>query len=269
MLPRNTVLAAACLSISISGLVTLPAFGQLGLQPGAPVGSGQPLLFYDSSHGNVRLDANGGPAIGLFQLESVSGIFTGEAAMLPADGLFRVDNDFEIAKAAFSTVTSLNLGNVAQTGLFPAFLLQDLVTAYVSCGFGCENIPLSLPVGPPLGPPVAIDGSISVLTGDLAMHQFQYEPDSVHPKDSALWSDLILTGDAGQSVAIAASLSTSGLFEWDTTGSPVGNYTALATVTSRGGSDLAMLSINVAVPEPASMLLFGLALASMAWLRRR
>jgi hypothetical protein len=89
----------------------------------------------------------------------------------------------------------------------------------------------------------------------------------------ATWSNLVLSDG---NPAIAATLSSSGLFEWDPAGSLAGKkgngvlYRWSATASNDVGSDSDFaISIRL-IPEPATMSLFGLAMiACVGILRRR
>jgi hypothetical protein len=241
-------------STALAVLLTSTASAQLNLRPNGMVGDGQPDFVYDPATGNITLTTDGCPgqcnSLNGFQLESASGIFTGDPAMLPAEGLFSVDTDFEISKLAFFGVASLDLGNVVPPGLSVEFLLSDLVTARVNNGL--EGFSLTLLPAPSTG----VDAAIAAVLGDIVTHQFQpaggEDPLGFGAPE---WSDLVFSGDMGQPPALPPLLTENGLFTWDTTGSPLGDYTATATVSNAGGSAMATLSITLRVPEPSSAVL--------------
>jgi hypothetical protein len=252
--------------VAVLGILVLStaAFGQFNLIPSGMDGNGVPDLVYDMATGNITLNSDGSGNIGLFQLLSTSGAFTGDAAALPADGLFPVDTDMEIAKAAFAGVASLNLGNVAQAGLDAAFLVQDINTAYVSGGFGFNNITLELVFmgGGQNTAPVGIDDAITVLSGETALHTFLANDAEGDP---LTWSNLVLNTGAP---AVAPTLGADGAFSWDTTGSAFGEYSWTASVSDGDLSGSATLRVDV-IPEPTAALLMGLAVAGLAFIRRK
>jgi hypothetical protein len=85
------------------------------------------------------------------------------------------------------------------------------------------------------------------------------------------WSIAPTTG----SPAVAATISQTGQFEWHTIGSqrsdPPGTpYSWTITAAGEGGtSDTAVLSLNLVVPEPATMSLFGIAMVGLVGFARR
>jgi hypothetical protein len=121
-----------------------PGTGLFELRPFGSTGNDVPDLVYDPGNGRITIDRDEGPSIGLFQLISQSGIFIGDPAALPADGLFGVDNDYELGKAAFSSLPSLELGTIAEPGITTEYVLRDIHTALVSQGLGFQNVALEL-----------------------------------------------------------------------------------------------------------------------------
>jgi hypothetical protein len=76
------------------------------------------------------------------------------------------------------------------------------------------------------------------------------------------------------SPAVAATISQTGQFEWHTIGStrsdPPGTpYSWTVTATNATGSDTAVLSLDLVVPEPATMSLFGIAMVGLVGFARR
>jgi hypothetical protein len=84
------------------------------------------------------------------------------------------------------------------------------------------------------------------------------------------WSDLVSSGP--DSPVNAATLSPDGAFEWHTLGSArPGLYSWTATATNAAGADTGVaISLELIVPEPASLSLVGLAMIGLVgWIRRR
>jgi hypothetical protein len=84
------------------------------------------------------------------------------------------------------------------------------------------------------------------------------------------WGNLQSTGG---SPSVAATLSPTGQFQWHTIGSArPGTYSWSATVTDSSNpaqTDTASLTLNLIVPEPATMTMLGLALVGLACFRKR
>ena len=87
---------------------------------------GQTSIVYNVGTGELAVDAPAGTELTSVNIDSASGIFTGDAAQ-NLGGSFDNDADSNIFKATFgSSFGSLSFGNVAQTGLAEDFLLTDL-----------------------------------------------------------------------------------------------------------------------------------------------
>jgi hypothetical protein len=96
------------------------------LQPGGQGDDDQASLLYDARTGEVAVDAPVGTKLTSINIESVAGIFIGDAAA-NLGGSFDNDADNNIFKATFGTsFGSLSFGNVAQPGLDEPFVLGDL-----------------------------------------------------------------------------------------------------------------------------------------------
>ena len=96
------------------------------VQDGGVQGDGQTSITYDPSTGEVGVDAPAGTELTSINIDSASGVFTGEAAA-NLGGSFDNDADGNIFKATFGgSFGSVSFGNVAQTGLTKEFVLSDL-----------------------------------------------------------------------------------------------------------------------------------------------
>ena len=100
------------------------------------VGDGQTSVVYNAQTGEVSVDAPAGTELTSINIESASGIFTGDAAE-NLGGSFDNDADGNIFKATFgSSFGPISFGNVAQPGLEPDFLRDDLTVVGSLAGGG-------------------------------------------------------------------------------------------------------------------------------------
>lgn len=226
------------------------------LSPGVTltIDSGPTRVLYNPFTGAVSIDPNG-LSVGVFQLISSSGVFTGAPAILPSGGLFSVDADREVG-SLFSpaTLELIELGPIAAAGLPHDFLLQDLTILRGSGGLGTPNrdFELARQVFLHGSPPFSIDDVATAVVGAMISYSFLAE-DDIDLAEDLTWSNLVFTGPAVPN--LEPVLSPAGLFEWNTKGSLSGQYMAMATVTdSDDQSSAAMLSISL-IPEPSSVLL--------------
>jgi serpin B len=96
------------------------------LVPRGQSNDGQTSVGYNATTGEVFVDAPAGVELTSININSASGIFSGEPAQ-NLGGSFDNDADNNIFKATFgSSFGSLSFGNVAQAGLAEDFLLGDL-----------------------------------------------------------------------------------------------------------------------------------------------
>ena len=106
------------------------------LQPGGSIGDGQTSLVYDARSGELSVDAPTGAELTSINIDSASGMFTGDAAA-NLGGSFDNDADNNIFKATFgSSFGSISFGNVAQTGLSEEFVRNDLTAVGSIAGGG-------------------------------------------------------------------------------------------------------------------------------------
>ncbi|HEY3391535.1 MAG TPA: PEP-CTERM sorting domain-containing protein [Lacipirellulaceae bacterium] len=148
----------------------------------------------------------------------------------------------------------------------------------VGFGDGPTNIPGGVPGGSgPVGqimvgggvtPVMGTDANLGDVANAIITHQFAATGGTA----PLTWSNLALVAGS-PTPAVAPTLSSTGAFEWHTIGSPrPGTYSWNATVTDSANpatTDLATLTLNLIVPEPATMSLVGLAMIGLVGLARR
>jgi hypothetical protein len=106
------------------------------VQGGGVAGDGQASVVYNAGTGELSVDAPAGQELSSINIDSASGIFTGEPAQ-NLGGSFDNDADGNVFKATFGgSFGSLSFGNVAQTGLSEAFLQEDLTVVGSLAGGG-------------------------------------------------------------------------------------------------------------------------------------
>jgi hypothetical protein len=99
-------------------------------------GDGQTSVVYNPGTGELAVDAPAGVHLTSINIDSASGIFTGQAAQ-NLGGSFDNDADNNIFKATFgSSFGSLSFGNVAQSGLSEQFVSNDLTVVGSLAGGG-------------------------------------------------------------------------------------------------------------------------------------
>jgi len=255
-----TVLTVLALAVTTSNAATIVG----------AVGDGKTSISYDSATGAWGLQPDG-QLLGLFDIQSASGIFNA-AATLPGSALFSENTNFRKSYAALSPTINAdyNLGVISAPGLALDFLLQDLTLA-VSGGFGTPNRDGDLVRlgGVVVDPPVItlvdlgeVEGSAGVIN---ALLNASNGPNT--------WSALVPTVG---SPALAATLGADGSFSWDPAGSAAGHkgsgnvmYSWTATATNQGGSDTDVAIKLTLIPEPATLSLIGLAMIGLVGLARR
>jgi hypothetical protein len=103
---------------------------------GGAAGDSQTSVGYNPATGEVFVDAPSGVELTSINIESASGIFTGDAAQ-NLGGSFDNDADNNIFKATFGgSFGSITFGNVAQAGLSQEVLLGDLTVVGSLAGGG-------------------------------------------------------------------------------------------------------------------------------------
>jgi hypothetical protein len=234
---------------------------------GAP-GDGKTSYAYDPATGGFTIQADG-QSVGLYDLQSASGIFTANANVPPGGLGLDVNTASRKSWAALqpaALTTDWNLGVIAATGLTKAFLLEDL-SGQVSGGFGTPNRPADLVVLGGVEPvaPVAVDApGLSGTAGTMFTHQF-----TTSAGDPPItWENLTLV-PGGPTPPNAATLSDTGLFSWNAAQAGVGTYSWDVTARNAAGTDVGRVSINVIIPEPATISLIGLAMIGLAGIFRR
>ena len=106
------------------------------INKGGAEGDGQTSIVYDTGTGEVSVDAPSGTDLTSVNIDSASGIFTGDAAA-NLGGSFDNDSDNNIFKATFgSSFGSFSFGNVAQAGLSEDFVAGDLTVVGSLAGGG-------------------------------------------------------------------------------------------------------------------------------------
>ena len=106
------------------------------VQSGGVANDGQTSVGYDAGTGEVFVDAPAGVELTSINIDSASGIFTGDAAQ-NLGGSFDNDADNNIFKATFGgSFGSLTFGNVAPAGLAQDMLMNDLTVVGSLAGGG-------------------------------------------------------------------------------------------------------------------------------------
>jgi hypothetical protein len=119
--------------------------------------------------------------------------------------------------------------------------------------------------------PVITDATLGPLATDTAnaiTHQFAAD------QPITTWTLMSLLGPAGATPTVAPSLSATGAFSWaatkaDLRGLDSAQWVATVTGQNANGSDTGTLTINLVIPEPATLSLVGLAMIGLVGLVRR
>jgi hypothetical protein len=103
---------------------------------GGTVGDGQTSIVYNATTGELAVDAPANAELTSINIDSATGIFTGDPAQ-NLGGSFDNDADDNIFRATFgSSFGSLSFGNVAQSGLSEEFVGNDLTAVDSLAGGG-------------------------------------------------------------------------------------------------------------------------------------
>jgi outer membrane protein assembly factor BamB len=106
------------------------------IRSGGQMGDGQTSVVYDAGTGEVQVDAPAGQELTSINIDSASGLFTGQPAQ-NLGGSFDNDADGNIFKATFGgSFGSISFGNVAQAGLSEDFVASDLTVVGSLAGGG-------------------------------------------------------------------------------------------------------------------------------------
>ncbi|HEY3391533.1 MAG TPA: PEP-CTERM sorting domain-containing protein [Lacipirellulaceae bacterium] len=150
----------------------------------------------------------------------------------------------------------------------------------VAFGDGPANVPGGVPGGfGPVGTcnlvqacdisaviPVVADADLgNRLRGEIITHTFQTSSGA----PPITWSDLSVMGPGGAAPAHMPTLAADGSFTWNSANSSFGTWTFSATAANNLTGDVGTLTLNLIIPEPTTIALAALALATLASLRRR
>jgi hypothetical protein len=262
---KSTGMLVNALVVALTSVVTATG----ATLPGT-VGDGNTSIYYVASTGEFGIQPDGW-TIRIFEIRSSSGIFTADA-IFPPGTLFDINTSTQKGWAAPANGIrkDFSLGVIAAPGLTLDFLLNDLRLSGPYCG--CQTPILDLVYYAPGNmPPHGVDEEINFPAagpGVTFTHQFAVT-DAEDPASALVWSNLRFSLDGRRDPQFQPTLSPSGMFSWDTTGSPRGIYTATAIVTdSLGYRDMALLTINT-TPEPSIVAVCGVAVIALASIRRR
>ena len=126
---QRDVIAALAAGVYLTG-----PYGTI--QPEGTENDAQTSIIYNTTTGELAVDAPAGSELTSVNIDSASGIFTGQAAQ-DLGGSFDNDADNNIFKATFgSSFGSLSFGNVAQPGLSEEFVAGDLTVVGSLAGGG-------------------------------------------------------------------------------------------------------------------------------------
>jgi hypothetical protein len=129
------------------------------------------------------------------------------------------------------------------------------------------EFPVQGVVGMPVGDiaPVVTDapGNFSGTAGAQFSHQFATSAGT----PPITWEGL--TKVSGPNSLNAPTLSPAGLFSWNAAQAQVGTFVWDVTARNTAGTDVGRISINIVIPEPATISLIGLAMVGLVGVFRR
>ena len=126
----------------------------------------------------------------------------------------------------------------------PLGLYNFDVTATNAVGSDVGQLSLNLVAPPPPVLPSVVDANLGDrLLGSVINHTF-----TTSAGDFITWGNLNVSGPGAP--VNAPSLSSNGVFNWNTSGSPLGLYNFDATATNDAGSDVGQLTLNLVTPPP-------------------
>jgi len=179
-----------------------------------------------------------------------------------------------------NTVYSFYIDNVlAEVEVIPSAPLQ-YTQIRLGSGLSNANVPvyfdnMYLEFIPANSPPSVVDAVVgppyNANVPGMLSHHFTAN-DSETPSGPFTWDQLTFVGytpnygGMGSGPAVAPTLSSGGLFEWTSVGSPRGEYVWQVRVTDPGGlTDTGTITVHVTeVPEPSVLALCSLALIGIA-----
>jgi hypothetical protein len=148
-------------------------------------------------------------------------------------------------QAAFSTTT-----NFGQSVPFAQIVLPVFQSAYGRGVVGTtDGMEFQVVIGnpPTFLPPLVADANLGNRTQDsLISHNF-----TALGTPPITWDNLMVNGPGAPT--IAPTLTTSGVFSWNSAGSPLGLYNFDVTATNPYGSDTGRLMINLVEAPPESL----------------